>query len=108
MKNSNTSTQDEGRDQKGRFLRGVSGNPGGMQPGTKQLSTQIKEHIFTAFNSTGGQKGLVSWINQSGNNRREFYKMVISLLPKEMSLKNEGDGMRPIIIIRPESTKAAT
>lgn len=85
MVETKTSTQKEHR---GKFIKGVSGNPGGMTKGTKHHATKIKEAFYEAFEKTGGMKGLAKWIESNPSNKRHFYSMVLSILPKE--LKGEG------------------
>lgn len=71
------------RDPGGRFQKGCSGNPAGLKKGTKYLATQIRDAFLSAFYSTGGIEGLIDWIKRGSDNRKEFYKMVLPLLPKE-------------------------
>ncbi len=75
------------RDSKGKFLKGVSGNPDGVPKGLKQRSTEIKEAFFDAFEKTGGVKKLIKYVNKNDLNRKEFYSFLIRLLPKEVELE---------------------
>jgi hypothetical protein len=74
------------RDSKGKFLKGKSGNPEGVPKGLKQRSTQIKEAFFDAFEKTGGVKKLVKYIDKSDLNRKDFYALLVRMLPKEIEV----------------------
>lgn len=89
MVETKTSTQKEHR---GKFIKGVSGNPGGMTKGTKHHATKIKEAFYEAFEKTGGMKGLAKWIESNPSNKRHFYSMILSILPKDVNMKGEGFG----------------
>ncbi len=93
-------TQEKQRDEQGRFIPGVSGNPAGGVPGVRHKATLIKAALFNAFDRLGGENRLVKWAKESKANEREFWKMVLSVLPKEMDLKGEGFGDTKILILR--------
>ena len=97
--------QDTGRDAKGRFIPGVSGCPEGPHKGIKKRALQIKEIVFNAFDRWGGEERLVKWSKESKANEREFIKMVLSLLPKEIAVEGEGLSETKIIIIRNSDNK---
>ncbi len=75
------------RDSKGKFLKGQSGNPGGLTKGTKHKATMIKESFFDAFYQIGGVKGLVAWVKKNDANRQAFYNIMPRFLPKEMEVE---------------------
>ncbi len=106
---SNNSQKIVKRDSHGRLLPGSVINPLGKQTGTKDKAKAIKRAFFDAFERIGGLKELIRWINEDQRNKREFYKMVLSLLPKEMAINNESDKemvqMPAITIIREEKGK---
>ena len=79
------------REANGHFKKGVSANPKGRTPGLRTKATQVKMAFFDAFERTGGVEELVKWLKKTESNKKEFYKMVLSILPKEM--KVEGDGV---------------
>jgi len=89
----------KGRDEQGRFLPGTSGNPGGIPVGTKHRATAIKEAFFDAFEKTGGIDKLIAWIEKTKSNRRAFYLMLLSILPKETELSGEIKGEETKIIV---------
>jgi hypothetical protein len=80
------------KDEKGRFLPGNNANPAGRGVGVRDKANQIKAAIFEAFEQTGGMKGMIEWIERDRRNRKEFYKMVLQILPKELNLEGEGMG----------------
>lgn len=83
-----TTTQGKGRD--GRFLKGVSGNPSGMQKGTKQRATQIKDALYeTFFNVYGNEKARKKLEDYAKQNPYEFLSLVVKLLPKEREIAVE-------------------
>ena len=77
------------------FKDGISGNPSGRPKGAKNRYTEVKESFLKAFNKLGGTKGLIDWANENPRNKKDFYAMVVSLLPKkpEENLEKE-----PLII----------
>lgn len=81
------------------WVPGVSGNPGGRPKGIVSKSDEIRKAFYEAFDKTGSLDGLITWITEEAhpNRRKEFYKMIIELLPKEVI----GAGLeQKIIIIR--------
>ena len=95
-----TTKQAKKRDDCGRFVKGYTANPGGVPKGTRQKATLIKEAFMDAFHKTGGLLGLIKWIEESKWNQKEFYKMLLTIMPKDIDIKGEGMGETKIIIIR--------
>jgi len=95
------------------FKPGQSGNPGGCPKGIKHKSTQIKEAFYNAFDKVGGIDDLVKWINSSQTNKKEFYKLLVGMLPKELQ-GDLGTGAKVIIIKdklgtdKPDSNRASS
>lgn len=77
-------TQAEGRDEKGRFVKGVSGNPGGAKAGYTQLKTKFRNAVSQAFDALGGAEWFLDWIKKNQRNEREFVKILVSMMPKEI------------------------
>ena len=46
MKEDSPATTGESRDEKGRFVKGVSGNPKGREPGSLSITSMIKEKLL--------------------------------------------------------------
>jgi len=78
------------RDTKGRFLPGVSGNPDGMPAGVRNKASQIKQAFYEAFERIGGVEELVKWIKEE-DNKKDFFKLLLSILPKELQHENLDD-----------------
>jgi len=72
------------RDSRGRILPGYSGNPSGRPPGLKSKTTEIKLAFYEAFERLGGVNGLLRWIKSNEEHKKDFYKMLLSILPKEI------------------------
>ena len=90
------------RDEQGHILSGSAPlNPIGKNAGVKHKRTLILEAFLNTFNEVGGEKGLVKWVNENKLNKREFYKMMLQLMPKELQIEGEGMGETKILIIRP-------
>ena len=90
------------RDTKGRFMKGSRPNPAGRSVGVRDKANQIKLAFFEAFEKTGGLEGLIEWIKRDRRNRKEFYKAILTILPKDVDVKGEGfNEETKIIIIRP-------
>jgi predicted SAM-dependent methyltransferase len=96
-------TQESVRDEKGRFRPGVSGNPNGPHSGLKHRASYIKECLFNVFDKWGGQEKLLLWVKESKLNEREFIKMLLSVLPKEMQIDGDGLAQTKIILVNQNS-----
>lgn len=83
-----------GRDEKGRFLAGTIPNSTGHNQYTrvKEQGIRVKMSFLEVFDRLGGADGLYEWALKRGN-RKEFYKMVLPLIPKDINV--EGDGVAP-------------
>lgn len=80
----------EKRNPKGQF---VEGNVPANKVNTFHYrATKFKDSMLDAFKSLGGVAGLVKWAKKSDSNKREFYKMVVSLVPKDIKIEGEGIG----------------
>ena len=67
------------------WVKGQSGNPGGRPVGLKDKASEIRLSFYEAFNKTGGIVGLIKWVNKDNSNKKEFYKLLLQLLPKEFA-----------------------
>jgi hypothetical protein len=87
----------------GRFVPGVSGNPAGHPPHVKNRANQIKLAFLEAFDRVGGLEELVRWINENRFNKREFFKMLLTILPKETEISGlEPDNVKVYIVNKNE------
>lgn len=69
----------------GRFKKGRSGNPDGRKPGTvNKVTRAFREAVTAAFDEMEGTEGLVAWARE---NRTEFYKLAIRLVPPGSPVK---------------------
>ena len=87
------------------FETGKSGNPNGRPKGTKNRYTEIKESFLKAFDKLGGTKGLVNWVNEDTRNKKAFYEMIVSLLPKKTEMDLEYAPRVDNIIVADQETK---
>lgn len=94
------------RDERGRYLKGVSGHPSGPRAGYKQKSSLIKEAFCEVFAELGGAGALLKWVKKNSQNERDFYKLILGVMPKEVSLDGEGFGETKIIIVRTDGVQA--
>lgn len=85
-------TQVKDRDEKGRFLKGVSGNPSGMSKGIKHRATQIKEAFFQVFIDEFGDPddpdSMKSLKEYARLHKTDFLKIVAGLTSKEIDRMN--------------------
>ena len=81
----------EMRNDKGQFIKG---HPPSKPVGSVSRAHKIKEEFLEAFEMTGGQGELVKWIKENKWNRKEFLKMILTLLPKETKLEHGGEGLK--------------
>jgi hypothetical protein len=88
----------------GRFPPGVSGNPAGRKKGVKNKFTTLKDAFINAFQRIGGEDALVEYctpaslevknkkgevvrvIDFSSERKKEFFKMIVPMLPKEVAV----------------------
>lgn len=87
------------------FQTGKSGNPNGRPKGAKNRYTEIKESFLKAFDKLGGTRGLITWVNEDPRNKRAFYEMVVSLLPKKTEMEFENPPRVDNIIVADQETK---
>ena len=66
---------------------GESGNPAGRPVGTKNKFSRIKEAFTEAFERTGGVEGLVKWIQEQPKNQGDFYRLLASMMPRDVTLE---------------------
>jgi hypothetical protein len=74
---------------KGRFPKGVSGNPAGKPKGAVAHFTKLKDELQIAFEETGGRAALVKWAKKHPT---DFYKIIAHLLPKSIELSGPDGG----------------
>jgi hypothetical protein len=67
------------RDDRGRFIKGYSGNPIGKPRGAVSKLGRLKEDFFGVYNKMGGKNGLFAWAKEHPT---EFYTMLYKLLPR--------------------------
>jgi hypothetical protein len=59
----------------------------GRVPGSKnRITANIKADIEAVFKMLGGRKSMAEWAKRSDKNRALFYRMVVSILPKELAV----------------------
>jgi len=69
-----------------KFKPGVSGNPNGRPPGSRNKFTTLKDSFTEAFTEIDEVRGLVAWIKLSPENQRYFYGWLSSMIPREGSI----------------------
>ena len=66
-------------------------NKKGRPVGSKNITTfEIKQAFLDVFEKLGGTEALFEWVLDSKHNKREFFKMLLALLPKETKLEHSG------------------
>jgi len=71
--------------------------------GFRHRATRIKESFCEVYEKLGGTEGLFKWIQSHQNNKREFYKMMLMILPKEIDMRGEGLDTKIFIIREKEN-----
>ena len=71
---------------------GIQGAGPGRPKGTLNKFTNLKNAFLEAFERTGGIDSLTEW-GKKPKNRRDFYRLLAKLLPKEVdaNVKTAGD-----------------
>jgi len=63
----------------------------GRKRGVKNRFTTLKQVFLNSFQEIGGEKGLSQWARKP-RNRRDFYKMLSKMLPRDIEISNpEGE-----------------
>ena len=70
----------------GRITSGTP-NPNGTHPSLYKQAVSIKQKYYKVFEELGSVKALKKWAKEEP---REFYKLIVSILPKEMKVEHEG------------------
>jgi hypothetical protein len=79
--------QDKPQRHAGMFQPGVSGNPSGREPGTRNRFTELKTKFVQVFEEIGGKEELANWVQRRPRNQETFYRLAAGMLPKEDSLR---------------------
>lgn len=64
----------------------------------RSASTLVKQSFLDAFEKSGGVEGLVDWISKNDYTKKEFYKMIISLLKTETLKPDSGSQKQAVIV----------
>jgi hypothetical protein len=75
------------RTKDGQLKKGSVLNPKGRPVGSKDRFTQVKAAFVTAFEELGGAEGLLGWMTENEARQGEFYRMVVALMPKDLSIE---------------------
>jgi len=70
------------------FKKGQSGNPVGRRKGSKDKFTSLKDSFINVFKEMGGDKALLEFAKE---NPRDYYRMVATLLPKDIQAEIRKD-----------------
>jgi len=72
-------------------LEKAQGRLTGRPKGSKNRFTNLKEVFLEAFEELGGTPELVNWAKQE-KNRRDFYRMIAAMLPKNVNFDKKPEG----------------
>ncbi len=89
------------RDEKGRFLKGSSGNVLGKPVGLQNRYNEYRDKLFTLLDDVDGIEKLKQAIQKSNNNRELMFlfNTLTSMMPKEMKDKgNDCEGITSIVV----------
>jgi len=70
------------------FQPGISANPRGRRKGSVNKFTTLKAAFLSVFERTGGEDGLLEWVNASNHNKAAFYQWITKMLPADVNLGN--------------------
>jgi len=71
------------------FKPGQSGNPKGKPKGAVCKFTTLKAAFLSVFERTGGEDGLLEWVNASNHNKAAFYQWITKMLPADLNLSGQ-------------------
>ena len=66
------------------FKKGKSGNPSGRPKGKRDKFTDLKTSFLNVYQRMGGDDELLKWAKKSDQNKGIFFKMVHTMLPKDV------------------------
>lgn len=78
------------RNEKGQFIQGVSGNPRGKPQGAR---TKLGEQFIEALQADFQAHGTAAIEKVRSERPQDYIKVIASLLPKEMVIRDELDEM---------------
>jgi len=71
------------------FQPGISANPRGRRKGSVNKFTTLKAAFLNVFERTGGEDGLLEWVNASNHNKAAFYQWITKMLPADVNLSGQ-------------------
>ena len=60
------------------------GGPGRPVGSRNKIPGDLRADLMTVFERLGGVEGMVAWANESNANKGQFYKMLTSIIPKQL------------------------
>jgi len=60
------------------------GGPGRPVGSRNKIRGDLRADLMTVFERLGGVEGMVAWANESNANKGQFYKMLTSIIPKQL------------------------
>ena len=71
------------------FQPGISANPRGRRKGSVNKFTTLKAAFLNVFERTGGEDGLLEWVNASNHNKAAFYQWITKMLPADLNVSGQ-------------------
>mgnify|MGYP006374796067 FL=1 len=79
----------------------------GRLPGSKNvLSTSIRQGLLAVWHQSGGVEGMLQWVQESSENRGQFYGYLTKVLPHELAESDVGQSIKIVVYGRPEQANA--
>ena len=77
-------------------------SPGRQAGKANILSQTVRSGLLATYHRVGGIDGMVKWVEESSENRGQFYGYLTKLLPAELAESGAGGSIKVIVYGKPD------